>query len=602
MSDIDEVKSRLNIVDIVGGRVPLKKAGRNFKACCPFHNEKTPSFIVSPERQTFHCFGCGKGGSVIDFVMEYEHVDFREALETLAEKAGVKLERQDDYSPEAKLKTKIYEINHLASEFYHYILTKHALGEKARDYIATRGVHEKTVKTFMLGYSPNSWNALTNFLRKKGYDEDLLEKAGLLIPSHRGGYDRFRGRVMFTLKDHRGNVVGFSGRVLDSTSKGLPAARQEAKYINTSETPVYIKSHLLYGLDVTKGAIQKENEAIIMEGEFDVISSFQAGISNVVAIKGSALTEDHVRLLRRFTERIVLSLDSDLAGDAAMRRGITIAEQAGLEIKVVEVPVGKDPDEAARENPILFKKAIENAIPIYDYYIHSGLKRYDSKTAFGKKKISEELLPVIFQIENPIVQAHYIRKLSESLDTPEQYIQEGLKKLPKTNTFTPKTETEKVTKDTDRTRTEKIEYLLLAFLLQTKTTDFYEEFGEQIQLADITHPAIREIITALGNFLSSQTSFFIDDFARILPKELLPVLDEAFLWDLSSMSEDENSLYKGWLLTLQELRKSIIKRKIQQLTTEITHLASDTDATHLHSLEETLSQLTTQLRAIEKIS
>ena len=341
MSDIDEIKTRLNIVDIVSERLTLKKTGRNFKALCPFHAEKTPSFIVSPDRQTFHCFGCGKGGDILTFVMEFDHVDFTEALETLAERAGVKLERRPADTPEAKLKQKLLEINHLASEYYHYLLVKHAVGEKARDYLKHRGVTDKSIKTFSLWYSPNDWDGLLTYLRKKGYEEKLIETGGLVIRGNRGYYDRFRGRVMFALKDHRGNVVGFSGRVLD------PEA-QEAKYINTSETPVYTKGKVLYALDVTREAIQKANEAVLMEGELDVISSFQSGIGNVVAIKGSAVTEDHARLLRRFCERLIFALDSDIAGDAAARRGIEIAEKVGFDMRVATMPAGKDPDEAAR--------------------------------------------------------------------------------------------------------------------------------------------------------------------------------------------------------------------------------------------------------------
>ena len=280
---------------------------------------------------SFAVANCGKGGSVIDFVMENERVDFVEALTSLAEKAGVKLERRMADTPEAKLKEKIIAANHLASEYYHYLLTKHVIGEKARSYLKNRGVTEKTITSFSLGYSANSWDGLLKYLKKKGFDESLLDQAGLIVSSHRGGYDRFRGRVMFTLKDHRGNVVGFSGRLLDPDAK-------EAKYINTSETLVYSKSNVLYGLDVTKAAIQKEGEAIVMEGEFDVISSFQAGVGNAVAIKGSALTEGHVNLLRRFADRLILSLDSDVAGDAAARRGIEIADRAGLDLRVASMP------------------------------------------------------------------------------------------------------------------------------------------------------------------------------------------------------------------------------------------------------------------------
>lgn len=405
MSDIDEVKSRLNIIDVVGQRVKLKRVGKNFKGLCPFHTEKTPSFIVSPDRQSWHCFGCGKGGSVIDFVMEYEHLEFSEALEELADRVGVKLERHDSDTPEAKRKRQLFEVNHLASEYYHYLLTKHALGARGRDYLKERGVSDKAITTFTLGYSPNSWDALHSYLRKKGYDDRILNEAGLVIASQKGGYDRFRGRVMFTLKDHRGNVVGFSGRLLDPEAK-------EAKYINTSETPVYSKSNVLYGLDITKGAIQKANEAVIMEGEFDVISSFQEGITNVVAIKGSALTEGHIHLLRRYAEQLTFALDSDIAGDAASRRGIELAEKAGLHLKVVKLPIGKDPHDALRENPVLVKKAILQALPVYDYLIDSAKERFDTASAWGKKKAAEELVPFFSRIENAIVQAHYVKKLA----------------------------------------------------------------------------------------------------------------------------------------------------------------------------------------------
>jgi len=383
MSDIDEVKNRLNIVDIVGERVSLKKAGRNFKGLCPFHHEKTPSFMVSPERATFHCFGCGKGGSVIDFVMEYEHIDFVESLEQLAGRAGVTLTKRYGDSPEQKLKEKMYEVNQLTSEFYQYMLTNHHVGKKALLYLKNRGISDKSIKIFGLGYSPNSWDALSLFLKKKKYDERILDQAGLTVKGNRGSYDRFRGRVMFTLRDHRGKVVGFSGRVLDPTGKGLPAGRQEAKYINTSETPVYVKSNVLYGLDVTKGAIAKSGEAILMEGELDLISSFQEGVGNVVAIKGSALTEGHVHLLKRFTKTLVFCLDSDIAGDAASRRGIDISEREGLEMKAIIIPSGKDPDDAVREDPIAFKKAVSAAIPIYDFFLTSIKKRFDMTSASG---------------------------------------------------------------------------------------------------------------------------------------------------------------------------------------------------------------------------
>ncbi len=605
--DIDEIKSRINIVDLVGKRVTLKKAGRNFKGLCPFHNEKTPSFVVSPDRQIFHCFGCGKGGTIFDFIMEYEHVDFVEALEELAGVSGVTLERRPTDTPEAKLKQKIYEVNHLSSEFYHYILTKHALGEKGREYLKHRGVSDKSVKTFLLGYSPNSWDSLYGFLRKKGYDEHVMQQSGLVLPrssvarGERGYYDRFRGRVMFTLKDHRGNVVGFAGRVLDPDanppSHKASEGQGQPKYINTQETPVYIKSNVLYGLDVTKDAIQKENEAVVMEGELDVISSFQAGIGNVVAIKGSALTEGHVRLLKRFTERLTFALDSDMAGDAAARRGIEIADMAGLDMKVVTIPSGKDPDEAARENPVLLKKAIKQAIPVYDYFITSALKRFDVQSAFGKKKVSEELLPIIGKIENPIVQGHYVKKLALALDTSEETITDGMQKALRGLPAKRKNEETPAGLPRVLSRPELLEIYILAFLLQGKTAELFEDLEDASLLPEFVHPTVHKIIDHLVTFLGTHSVFLIKDFADSLPPELLPSLDEAFLWDMTGLIGDDELFMREWTRTLREFERVILRRKIHELTREVTAKTDDAKAAQLQGH---MKELTTRLKNLEK--
>lgn len=595
MGDIEEVKSRTNIIDLIGAHVTLKKAGRHFKGLCPFHSEKTPSFIVSPERQSWKCFGCGKGGSVIDFVMENERVDFVEALETLAEKVGVKLERRTGDTPEAKLKERIYEANHLASEYYHFLLTKHAIGEHARAYLKTRGVTDKTIKTFILGYSPNSWDGLLKYLKKKGYDEQVLDIAGLIVPSRRGGYDRFRGRIMFTLKDHRGNIVGFSGRLLDPDAK-------EAKYINTSETPVYSKGNVLYGLDVTKAAIQKSGEAIVMEGEFDVISSFQAGVGNSVAIKGSALTEGHVHLLRRFAERLIFALDSDVAGDAAARRGIEIADRAGLDMRVVELPSGKDPDEAARGDLIRFKKALKEAIPIYDYFISSVIKRFDPTDAYGKKKISEELLPIFSRIENSIVQGHYVKKLAGTLGVSEDAITDGMQKTIRESIVGRKV-SQDTTPDTkiSHTREENLELYILALVLQGKTLDLYEQLHEEVSMSDFSAAAVRQILEQLDIHLREHSVFLIKDFADRIPGELSAVLDEAFLWDLADALTDENRFSKQWEKALTEFKRVGLRRHIFLLTKELTEVSGITRDREL-AIQQELRAFMTTLNDLEKSS
>jgi DNA primase len=590
MGDADEVKSRLNIVDIIGEKVQLKKSGRNFKGLCPFHNEKTPSFMVSPDRQVFHCFGCAKGGSVIDFVMEYEHVEFPEALEELASRAGVTLSTIKSESPERKVKDEIYEINALASDFYQYLLTKHPLGEKALLYLKNRGIIDKSIKTFGIGYSPNSWEALYLFLKKKKYSDELIEKAGLALRGNHGLYDRFRGRLMFTLRDHRGKVVGFSGRVLDPTVK-------DAKYINTSETPVYSKSNVLFGLDVTHEAIAKANEAILMEGEIDAISSFQSGVSNVVAIKGSALTEGHVHLLKRYTERIIFSLDSDMAGDAASRRGIDIAERAGLDMKVAVMPVGKDPDEAVREDPVGFKKAMKNAIPIYDYFIASAVKRFDMTTAFGKKKASDELLPILSKIENSIVQGHYVKKVAQALDATEDSIVDGVKKVKQPiGSYRDQLPPQKPQESFAISGPERLELYCLGLLLQGDTKKLFQEFIATIIPADIKHMGVRRILESLSGYLKNEALFEVADFAKTLSKELLPVLDEAYLWDITVSTENSELFSKEWLRTLKEVKKGILKRKMREVSDRI----RTTNEKEESETQETLAKLASEYAALEK--
>lgn len=591
MSDIDEIKSRVSIVDLVGSRVTLKKAGRNFKGLCPFHGEKTPSFIVSPDRQTFHCFGCGKGGSIFDFIMLLDHLDFAEALETLADRAGVVLSRRPLDTPEGKIKQKLLEVNHLASEYYQYLLTKHAVGEKARDYLKHRGVSDKSIKTFSLGYSPNDWDGLLTFLRKKGYEETLMETAGLVIRGGRGFYDRFRGRVMFSLKDHRGNIVGFSGRVLDPTVK-------EAKYINTSETPVYVKGKVLYALDVTKDAIQKANEVIVMEGELDVISSFQEGISNVVAIKGSAVTEDHVRLLRRFAERMIFALDSDLAGDAAARRGIEIAERNGFDMRVATMPSGKDPDEAARENPGRLKKALKDASPIYDYFLSSAIARFDVTNSFGKRKISEEFLPVLVKIDNPIVQGHYIRRLSEVLGVPDETIRESLIKHRITGGIPLREKMNSAIDQPVLSRMEKAEVYVLAMLLQGKTNDLYGKLVGAVPFETFQYLPVRRIIEALGMYIHDHPEMLIKDFVETLSTELVPVFDEAFLWDISTLLDDDVKFTREWMKALHEVKRSHIRHNMEDISRKLRDPSLSNDQHEM--LQQQLKVYTDEFAVLDK--
>lgn len=570
MDQVALIREKINLVELIGESVKLKKAGRNFRGLCPFHSEKSPSFTVSPERQIWHCFGCGKGGDCYTFLMELDRVEFFEALRTLAQRAGVKLETKAP-SPKSALKGRLLEIHHLAAEYYHYLLNNHPLGQRGREYLETRGVNEKVMKTFFLGFAPDSWDNLVKFLRKKGYNDEEIEKSGLGIRGKSGLYDRFRDRLTFPIKNYRGEVIAFSGRVLTKDAK-------EVKYINSPETLLYSKGETLFGLDITKEAIRKENCAIIAEGEFDVISSFQTGVSNIVAIKGSALSEMQIQLLKRFTDRLLLALDQDAAGDAAMRRGIEVAEKVGMDVKVIVVPGGKDPDEAARSAPLEWKKAVAGSIPIYDFWMLSAAKRFDTKDAYGKRKISEEILPILRNIENAIIQAHYVKKFAKLLNTSEESVQRAINKLPRVARKVAK-EDVKPTPPVAETQPLLEEYLLSLIIQAPNYKSWVETVGEALDPADFESVVLGKVLMALIDYLSSDEVGDINDFAKELPAELVPAFDRVYLKDLGITAENSEKDFKK---TLKLVKKQILRRKIKDLTTQITSAESDEHKSELH--------------------
>src|SRR5258708_2329118 len=409
-SQVEEVKSKIDIVSIVGEHVRLTKSGSNFRGLCPFHSEKSPSFMVSEELQIYKCFGWGEGGDVVTFLEKYEGMEFPEALKYLADKAGVKLvARAGDNSSEKEV---LYEINNLAAKFYNFLLTSHPIGKVALNYLQEeRYINIDSIKTFNIGFAPLNKNVLSDFLsKKKKINLKEIEKAGLISLKGQGVYERFNGRIIFPISDHRGNVVALAGRHLP------PGNPKSGKYINSPETPIYHKSSSFYGLYSTKEFIKKEGFAVVVEGEIDLISSFQVGIKNIVAIKGSAFTTDQARLLARYTKVVVLALDTDFAGVAASIRGIKILEDAGFEIRVAKLGRFKDPDEAAKSDPDFYKEKISNAVAVWDFIIDSIVEKYDKESAAGKNNISRELTPILAGINNKIIQEHYIKKLANLLE------------------------------------------------------------------------------------------------------------------------------------------------------------------------------------------
>jgi len=554
---VEEIKKKIDIVDFIGSFITLKKAGRNFKALCPFHQEKTPSFVISPERQIWHCFGsCGEGGDIFKFLMKWENITFVEALRELADKAGVKLERLDFEDKIWNKKERLLQINHFATEYFTYVLKQTKFGEKALDYLGMRQINPKIIETFQLGYAPSSWDSLLSYIKKKKFEMSELLDAGLVVRGERGSvYDRFRGRLMFPIKDNRGNTIGFSGRSLNEGEK-------EAKYINTPETMLYHKRESLYGLDLAKEAIKKEKNALLVEGEFDVISPYQHGIENVVAIKGSAVTKEQLMLLKRYTNRVTLALDADNSGDEAVRRGIDEAENMDFEIEVVHFDFAKDPDEAVRTDPTLFKKSINKPTPIYDFIIHLAQKKYSGDDPFNKKKIGDEVIPYIEKITNPIVRSHYIKKLAELLDVSESSIMELIRRLRQKRAQGQFFKT-KPKKDIDEGRESNIQKYVLSMLFQSQSAyKIAERLFKIVGPEDFSQESIAKIT---GQFIEYKKKhaqkFTVREFSSTLSPELKPVFDELYLYASYDVELSQVDLEK----LLFEIKKNSLKRRIKNL-------------------------------------
>ncbi len=420
---LEDILARVDIVEVISGYIPLKKAGRNFKANCPFHHEKTPSFTVSPDRQIYHCFGCGESGNAFRFLMRHERMEFPEAVEMLAKKAGVTLPEQDkpEIARAASLSTQIYKINELAANFYENNLASSGAAA-CRDYLLSRGIKPATAKQFHLGLASSSWDGLINYLRSKGVSLALMEKAGLILPKDTGGYyDRFRNRVIFPIFDIRSRVIGFGARVMDKT---LP------KYINSPETPVYVKGKNLFGLNLSKDYIRENDFAVIVEGYLDFMIPFQEGLNNMVASQGTALTLDQIRLLKRYTHNAVMVYDGDTAGEIATLRSMDMLIEEGVNVKIVSLPKGLDPDALVRREGIdALKVGIRDARNLFDYKLEILKSRHNIKEAHGKTKIASEMLTTINKFDNAILRGEYIKRLAEEIKIPEHYIIEELRKL-----------------------------------------------------------------------------------------------------------------------------------------------------------------------------
>lgn len=430
-TDTQQIKDRIDIVQLIGEYINLKKAGANWKANCPFHNEKSPSFMVHAEKQIWHCFGCGKGGDVFSFVQEMEGLEFVEVLKLLGKRAGVEISFSKN-EVDQSLRNRLLEINAAAANFFNRFLTDMSASEVARKYLQNRGLDKQTISQWQIGFVPDQWDLLTKYLLKKGFGVEDLISSGLTIKrdgadlqTGRGVYDRFRGRIMFPICDTHGNVVGFTGRVLVETENS------GGKYVNTPQTLLYDKSRVLYGIHHAKTEMKSKDEAIIVEGQMDVIACHQAGMKNVIAASGTALTIDQVKLLKRYTNNVAMAFDADKAGQAAGKRGIEVALEQGMNIRVIQIPdgAGKDADECIKKNREVWFSSVKSATGIMNWYFLTTLKGVDLSNYKEKQRVTDILLPEIMRIPHGVERDEWLKKLGDELSVDIAVLREESKKI-----------------------------------------------------------------------------------------------------------------------------------------------------------------------------
>ncbi len=424
-SDIEEIKSRLNIVDVVGGYIKLEKAGINYRARCPFHSEKSASFFVSPSRQLWRCFGgCNEGGDIFKFVMKIEGIEFVDALKLLADKAGVQLRKESaDYQKMKNERQILLDLCERATKFFDAQLEKSKTGLEAKQYLLKRGMKEETMKDWRIGYAPDSWQGLSDYLIGLGFSRDAISNGGLGIKKDsQKFFDRFRSRIMFPIFDLNSAVIGFTGRIFKS--------EDEAKYLNTPNTLLYDKSRALYGMDKAKLEIRQKDFCVLVEGNVDCIMSHQAGVKNCIAVSGTALTPIHLGIIKRYSSNLVLAFDMDLAGNNATKKGIDMALKSGFNVKVISMVSEKDPaDIVLLEGPEKWATLVNEAKPINQFYFDLAFKNRNPESLEDKKKIVNDLLPIFKKIDNNIEQSYWLESLSSKLKIKEEDIRTEMKKV-----------------------------------------------------------------------------------------------------------------------------------------------------------------------------
>ncbi len=541
-SPVDEIKNRLDILDVIREYVNLEKAGSNYRALCPFHSEKSPSFFVSPSRQIWRCFGgCNDGGDMFKFIMRVEGVEFVDALRILAKKAGVELRKQNP--KEESKKKRLFDICELSTLFFEKQLKSSSKSKELQEYLEKRGIKEESVQIWRVGYAPTAKDALSRFLIGKGYSQKEIAEAGVSVVKGSYCFDRFRGRLIFPIFNISGSPVAFGGRVV---FKG----DNRAKYINSPSTILYDKSDILYGMHRAKVGIRREKFAVIVEGYTDVMLSHQAGYENTVSSSGTALTSRQLSILRRYTENLFTAFDMDSAGGSATKKGIDLALKQGFDVKVMIMPKDTDPADLILENPKKWEESVKEARSVMDFYFHNALSLYDSDSAKGKRKIAETLLPEIKKIENSIERAHYVSKLANLLSVNEEAVANELSKVGKENKD--KEAKEECKEAQKKTKREMLEERVVSICVKNETILSSLEEGE--------------ISAVRGSMFSLLSSLRKGVSEKELGEEERSILDH---FSLLPDEGDTSGADKEVKICLREIRKIEIKDKLREIEEKI---------------------------------
>ena len=585
---VAEIKTKLPAADVVGETVALKRAGTILKGLCPFHAEKTPSFIVTPDRETWHCFGCGEHGDIFTFVMRRDGLDFREALSRLAEKAGVELSERT--ATEDRRKRRLREALEAAIAWYREVLLQAHQAERARSYLAERGFTEETLDRFTIGYAPNNWEAMTKRLRAKGFSDAELTDAGLASPSTRGGvYDRFRGRIIIPIRDASGRAIGLGGRI-------MPDA-EGPKYLNSPATALFDKSRTLYGIDLAKGAIRREKLSVIVEGYTDVMAAHQAGFANVVASLGTALTQGQVELANRYADGVALAYDVDLAGEAATQRGLL--EELGpvvSKVRVIRIPAGKDPDELIRTDPDSWRQAIAGAEELLPYFMQRAASEVDMRQAQGRSAYTRRMLDLLRRIPDRVEQDSYVPRLAQLAGIDERVLRDELQRGPRPLPVRP---AEREAASLDEPPLSALEREALTLLLLNPALAAERPPDERLPFRDESAHALgRAWIEAVGvDGKAPELETFVatlDPATAALARSLLASARARGVRPDSEMDRE------ALRVSLLRLRKEQVQERLADLQALISIGSPDPDQIDTHDLERQFQVLHLQREQLEQ--